>query len=32
MDQLTRATLVDQTVAHAFNTVAFTLAHIPGSR
>jgi hypothetical protein len=32
MEQLIRTTLVDQTVAHAFNTVAFTLAHIPGSR
>jgi 2-polyprenyl-6-methoxyphenol hydroxylase-like FAD-dependent oxidoreductase len=27
MDQLIRATLVDETVAHAFSTVAFMLAH-----
>jgi hypothetical protein len=27
MDQLIRATLVDQIVAHAFNNVAFMLAH-----
>jgi hypothetical protein len=27
MDQLIRATLVDQTVAQAFNSVAFMLAH-----
>ena len=27
MNQLVRATLVDQTVAHAFSTVAFMLAH-----